>query len=66
MSEQNKAVVRRMIDDHWNNRNADLVTELFTSDVSMHTPDGVLTGHEGAAALLDAYTAAFPDFHNTT
>lgn len=66
MSEQNKAVVRRLIDDHWNNRNADLVSELFTSDVSIQTPDGTLTGHEGAAALLQAYETAFPDFHNAT
>ena len=66
MSEQNKAVVRRVFEDHWNNRNADLVSELFTSDVSINTPDGVLNGHEGASALLEAYTTAFPDFHNTT
>jgi steroid delta-isomerase-like uncharacterized protein len=31
----------------------------------LHTPDGVLTGLEGAAFLLQAYATAFPDFHMT-
>ena len=66
MSEQNKTVVRRIIDEHWNNKNAALVSELFASNVSLDTPDGVLTGLEGASSLLQAYETAFPDFHNTT
>ena len=63
MSEQNKAVVRRLIDDHWNNKNADLVSELFTSNVSLHTPDGALTGHEGAASLLQLHGAPEVELH---
>jgi predicted ester cyclase len=66
MSEQNKAVVRRIMDEHWNNKNAAIVSELFASNVSLDTPDGLLTGLEGAGSLLQAYEAAFPDFHNTT
>ncbi len=62
MSEQNKAVVRRIIEEHWNNKNAELVSELFASNVSLDTPDGVLTGLEGASSLLQAYATAFPDF----
>jgi steroid delta-isomerase-like uncharacterized protein len=62
MSEQNKAVVRRIVEDHWNNKNAALVSELFASNVSLETPDGVLTGLEGASFLLQAYATAFPDF----
>jgi steroid delta-isomerase-like uncharacterized protein len=65
MSEQNKAVVRRIVEEHWNNKNAALVSELFASNVSLETPDGVLTGLEGASFLLQAYATAFPDFHNT-
>ena len=66
MSEQNRAVVRRLIDEHWNNKNAAIVSELFASNVSLETPDGVFTGLEGASSLLQAYETAFPDFHNTT
>jgi predicted ester cyclase len=62
MSEQNKTVVRRIGEDHWNNKRAELVGELFTSNVSLDTPDGILTGLEGASLLLHAYTTAFPDF----
>ena len=62
MSEENKTVVRRIIEEHWNNRNEALVSELFASDVSLDTPDGVLTGLEGASSLLQAYSTAFPDF----
>jgi steroid delta-isomerase-like uncharacterized protein len=62
MSEQNKAVVRRIVEEHWNQKNAALVSELFAPNVSLRTPDGVLTGLEGASFLLRAYSTAFPDF----
>ena len=62
MSDQNKAVVRRIVDEHWNKKNAALVSELFAPNVSLDTPDGLLTGLEGASFLLQAYATAFPDF----
>lgn len=65
MSEQNKAVVRRLVEEHWNKKNAALVSELFTSNVSLQTPDGVLTGLDGASTLLKVYETAFPDFRLT-
>src|ERR1700758_537249 len=58
MSEQNKAVVRRLIEDHWNAKNGALVSELFAPTVAIHTPDGVLNGLDGASALLQAYATA--------
>ncbi len=63
MSEENKAVVRRLIEDHWNAKNHALVPELFAPAVSFYTPDGVLKGFDGASTLLQAYATAFPDFH---
>ena len=63
MSEQNKAVVRRLIEDHWNGKNAALVGEVFAPTASLETPNGVLAGLEGASFLLQAYATAFPDFH---
>ena len=65
MSEQNKAAVRRLIEDHWNGKSAEHVAELFTPNATLHTPDGVLNGLQGAAFLLHAYATAFPDFHMT-
>jgi steroid delta-isomerase-like uncharacterized protein len=63
MSEENKAVVRRLIEDHWNRKDAALVGEVFAPTTSLETPDGVLTGLEGASFLLEAYATAFPDFN---
>jgi steroid delta-isomerase-like uncharacterized protein len=63
MSEQNKAVVLRLIEDHWNGKNQALVGEVFAPTAVLQTPDGDLTGLEGASFLLQAYATAFPDFH---
>lgn len=62
MSEQNKAVVRRIFDEYWNGKNRSLVGEFFAPTVTLHTPDGVLSGLEGALGLLHAYQTGFPDF----
>ncbi len=42
MSEQNKAVVRRIVEDHWNKKNRALSGELFAANYFLHTPDGDL------------------------
>ena len=65
MSDQNKAVVRRIVEDYWNKKNPALAGELFATDCSLHTPDGDLQGVKGAAQLYDAYATAFPDFRIT-
>ena len=62
MSDQSKAVVRRLIEDHWNGKKAALVGEFFAPTVSLQTPDGMLSKLEGASYLLQAYSTAFPDF----
>jgi len=62
MSEQNKSVVRRIVEEHWNQKNPQLVTELFDAKTTLYTPDGALHGHDGAHQLLAAYRNAFPDF----
>ena len=41
MFEHNKAVIRRLYDDHWNAKNEELVSELFAPTISLSTPDGV-------------------------
>jgi len=62
MSEQNKAVVRRIVEDHWNKKNPALIGELFDANCAFHTPDGALQGQDGARQLYNAYATAFPDF----
>ncbi len=65
MSEQNKGLVRRVIEDHYNAKNAALVSELFAPTLRLQTPDGLISGLAGASGLLQAYATAFPDFHLT-
>jgi predicted ester cyclase len=65
MAEPNKAIVRRMIEEHWNGKSAALVGEFFNPTVSLLTPDGGLTGLEGANRLLAGYATGFPDFRIT-
>jgi steroid delta-isomerase-like uncharacterized protein len=62
MSEQNKTVVRRLIEDHWNGKQPALVEECFAPSVILYTPDGTLSQLEGASLLLQVYTTGFPDF----
>ena len=62
MSEQNKAAVRRIVEDHWNKKNPALIGELFATNCAFHTPDGGLQGEDGATQLYNAYATAFPDF----
>jgi len=66
MPEQNKAVARRIVDDHWNGKDAGLASELFSATCSLHTPDGDLQGVDGALILYGAYATAFPDFNLST
>ena len=64
--EENKVVVRRVVEEHWNNKNAELVDELLAPNVTLDTPDDMLTGLAGASSLLRSHATRFPDFHNRT
>jgi hypothetical protein len=37
MSEQNKAVVRRIVEDHWNKKNPAVVSGLFDAKAAIYT-----------------------------
>ena len=63
MSEQNKAISRRVLNELWNKRNAALIDEIYAPNVVIHTPDGDLHGHDGCRQLYDTYMKAFPDCH---
>src|SRR2546421_955781 len=63
MSEQNKAVVRRFIDEAWNRGNLDAVDQLISSDHVDHDPsrEGTPGGPAGTRAFVEMYRGAFPD-----
>jgi steroid delta-isomerase-like uncharacterized protein len=67
MSENNKVVVRRLLDEVWNKGNLSLVDELFTPNFEFHdasTPD-LGRGPESEKKRVTLYRNAFPDLRLT-
>jgi predicted ester cyclase len=60
---ENKAIVRRWIDEFWNQGNLDLVDEIVAPGFISHR-NGV-RGREGCRAWLGRSQAIFPDFEFT-
>ena len=58
-TEQNKAVVRRFIEQILNTRDTELVDELFAPDYVNHLVPG---GREGFRQFFGMLRSAFPDF----
>lgn len=67
MSERNKALVRRAIDEIWNGRNYALIGEVAAGDVVIYgaTPERDIHGPEGIAHFYGALHNAFPDLRFT-
>ena len=61
MTEDNKAVVRHLVDDVINRGKTDLLTELLATDHVGHEPLGDHYGPEGARIVVAEYRTAFPD-----
>ncbi len=63
MSEENKAIVRRIIED-FNQGDLDSVVELSAPDFVNHSaPPGLPPTREGWKQLLAMFRAGFPDIH---
>ena len=63
MSEQNCAVVRRFIDEAFNNGQTRLLTELIAPEHVTHLPNGDHYGPEGVRIDIDCFRTAFPDLN---
>lgn len=67
MSEENKAIVRRLVDELWTKGSLSLADELFADNYSHHdpsTPDFGL-GPEAEKKRVALYRVAFPDLQFT-
>ena len=62
--EQNKAIVRRYIEEAWNQGRLYVVDDLIVPDFVQHVP-GVAQGRQGVKQFFAMIRAAFPDVHNT-
>jgi steroid delta-isomerase-like uncharacterized protein len=67
MSEQNKQLVRRAIEEVWNQGNYAVVDELTASDIVVHAslPDHEIHGPRGIKQFYAALRDGFPDLHFT-
>ena len=65
-TDDNKAIVRRFIEEVFNQRNVEAVDTYMASDyVDYVIPPGVPPTREGFKQFISMFLAAFPDFHYT-
>ena len=64
MSEENRALALRT-SEIVNQKNPDLIEELYPPDFVWHGPAGDIRGYEQAKQLSSTFFAAFPDAHIT-
>lgn len=60
-AEDNRQLVRRMVEEVWNKKRPENVDEFITRDYLRHSPSGELRGAKGFRKDYDTYTGAFPD-----
>jgi steroid delta-isomerase-like uncharacterized protein len=64
-TEKIKAVVRRTIDELWNQGKMEVVDELFSPSLRFHYFQGEIRGHEGIKQYVLGFRNAFPDLNIT-
>jgi len=66
-TEQNKAIIRRWIDEGWNKGNLAVVDELYTANVVQHDPSSPMPVTSSAAlkGYVSTFRTAVPDLHFT-
>ena len=68
MSDQNKALARRNVQEIWNQGNLSVIDELVAPNATFHDPSvpgGKFTGPEGFRQFVQIYRGAFPDVRLT-
>ena len=66
MSEENKTILRRWIEEVWHEGNVDAVEEFVTDTYVRHDPNvPEVRGPEAEKQLMDMYLSAFPDLRFT-
>ena len=63
MSEENKALVRRFIEEVWNSGNLDMIDELIAENHVDHDPaqSGAPGGRQAVRSFVEMYRSAYPD-----
>ncbi|HXZ05639.1 MAG TPA: ester cyclase [Ktedonobacteraceae bacterium] len=64
-TEENKALLRRLFEEVWNQGNLATVDELLAPDYVLNDPALLVRGPEGFKAYVSAFRSAFPDMYAT-
>jgi steroid delta-isomerase-like uncharacterized protein len=65
MSEQNKNLIRRAVEEVWNRRNFASLSDLVSSDFVVHSAGEEIHGREGVKQFYSMLHRAFPDIRFT-
>ena len=64
-AEENKALVRRFVEEFWNEGNEATADELMAVDATIHMPTGEVVNPDGLKGFAATFRGAFPDWHST-
>jgi len=64
-AEENKALVRRFVEEFWNQGNPAAADELMASDAEIHMPTGEIVDLDGLKSFAGTFRKSFPDWHST-
>ncbi len=64
-AEENKVLVRRFVEEFWNQGNSAAVDELMAIDAVIHMPTGEVVDLDGLKSFAATWRISFPDWHST-
>jgi steroid delta-isomerase-like uncharacterized protein len=64
-AEENKALVRRFVEEFWNEGNTAAADQLFAPDAEIHMPTGEVADVDGLKGFAGEFRGSFPDWHST-
>jgi predicted ester cyclase len=64
-AEENKALVRRFVEEFWNEGNTTAADELMAIDAVIHMPTGEVVDLDRLKSFVGTFRETFPDWHSS-
>jgi steroid delta-isomerase-like uncharacterized protein len=64
-AKENKALVRRFVEEFWNEGNTTAADELMTIDAAIYLPTGEVVNPDELKSFVGTWRESFPDWHST-
>ena len=64
-AEENKSLVRRFVEEFWNEGNTAAADELMAPDDEIYMPTGEMVNLDGLKGFAGMFRGSFPDWHST-